>query len=498
MPRGPRAARKELGTGPVTRSALLTSYYPLRSQAGSVFQSPAIPAVPASPELLPSKPSECNQELSPVVSRDPPNKAERVPALSGSPSVDARDTRDTRDLQSLTVNVGISEGDPQVFTQTVNHQALESQTGELAGEFTEGPIGVPIQEAKGKHTPVNKPDTRAKKGVNSTNNTTSTSIIINMQTGQTADGLSGQVNQHIHQLTHQHIRQYAPTPSKEISGIIGTTGTTGSAIPVLPSLSADSDTNSFFSTLSTKADMDRMTATLQQVLREEFKEVKESLHSLTFRVDTIEQNQTAAEQKIATLEAKLAAQSQYLHNVRLQQDNLENRSRRNNLKIRGIPETTSAKELRPTVTVILNKILGRDSTADIELDRVHRIQGNAPLSDGRPRDTLCRVHFYIIKEEIIRKAWSLGTIDFNGATIQILPDLSKYTLQMRRSMKPLLDKLREEGATYRWGFPFSLHIQKGQQFFVLRAHTQLPDMFARLSMTPILLHDWTDTETGLI
>lgn len=120
------------------------------------------------------------------------------------------------------------------------------------------------------------------------------------------------------------------------------------------------------------------------------------------------------------------------------------------------------------------------------------------MSDGRPRDTLCRVHFYIIKEEIIRKAWSLGTIDSNGATIQILPDLSKYTLQMRRSMKLLLDKLREEGATYRWGFPFSLHIQKGQQFFVLRAHTQLPDMFTRLSMTPILLHDWTDTETGLI
>lgn len=105
--------------------------------------------------------------------------------------------------------------------------------------------------------------------------------------------------------------------------------------------------------------------------------------------------------------------------------------------------------------------------------------------------------FILSKEEIIRRAWSLGTIDYKGATIQILPDLSRYTLQMRRNMKPLLEKLCEEGATYRWGFPFSLHIQKDQQFFVLHTHTQLPDMFAKLSMTPIALSDWTHTETGL-
>lgn len=141
----------------------------------------------------------------------------------------------------------------------------------------------------------------------------------------------------------------------------------------LSALLADSDTRSFLSTLSTKADMDRMTLTLQQVLREEFREVKDSLHSLSSRADTMEQTPISTDQKIATLEATLTIQSQHLHALRLQQDDLENRSRRNNLKLWGIPEATTVRELCPTVATILNKILGRDPAAAMELDRVHRI-----------------------------------------------------------------------------------------------------------------------------
>lgn len=57
---------------------------------------------------------------------------------------------------------------------------------------------------------------------------------------------------------------------------------------------ADSDTRSFLTTLSTNTDMDHMTLTLQ-VLREEFREVKYSLHSLTSRVDTMESSQISTD-----------------------------------------------------------------------------------------------------------------------------------------------------------------------------------------------------------
>lgn len=99
--------------------------------------------------------------------------------------------------------------------------------------------------------------------------------------------------------------------------------------------------------------MNCMTLTLQQVLREEFREVKDPLHSLSSRVDTIELIQVSTDQKMATLGAKLIAQSQHL-----QQDDLENRNRRNNLKLPGIPEATTVIEFCFTVTAMINKILG--------------------------------------------------------------------------------------------------------------------------------------------
>ncbi|XP_018407835.1 PREDICTED: uncharacterized protein C16orf59 homolog [Nanorana parkeri] len=62
------------------------------------------------------------------------------------------------------------------------------------------------------------------------------------------------------------------------------------------------------------------------------------------------------------------------------------------------------------------------------------------------------------KEEIIRQAWRHGSSDFDGATIRIMPDLSRHTLRMRRLVRPLLDQIRSASATYRWGHPFHLII----------------------------------------
>lgn len=42
---------------------------------------------------------------------------------------------------------------------------------------------------------------------------------------------------------------------------------------------------------------------------------------------------------------------------------------------------------------------------------------------------ICTIHHYNQKETIIHKAWETGAVDFAGATVKILPDLSKATLQ---------------------------------------------------------------------
>lgn len=77
----------------------------------------------------------------------------------------------------------------------------------------------------------------------------------------------------------------------------------------------------------------------------------------------------------------------------------------------------------------------------------------------------------------MRKAWNMGSVDFFGASIHLYPDLSRNTLYMRRVVRPLLDLIRQAGASYTWGHPFSIKVTRGDGRFTLSDPDQLPDFF---------------------
>lgn len=96
-----------------------------------------------------------------------------------------------------------------------------------------------------------------------------------------------------------------------------------------------------------------------------------------------------------------------LFHLKFKMEEGEDKSRRNNIKQRGVPETIAGQDLCITVVAILNMLLGLDPTTPIELDRVHRIQefrADRPDRPNRPRDILCQVNFLRKKEEIMRRA----------------------------------------------------------------------------------------------
>lgn len=163
---------------------------------------------------------------------------------------------------------------------------------------------------------------------------------------------------------------------------------------------------------------------------------------------------------------------------------MEDRSHRNNLRLRGLPEATGPEDLADTAVAIFRSLPG------IELDRIHRALGPKPTDPLRPRDVVCRVHHYVHKELILRKAWESEDRELDGATVKILPDLSRATLQRRAILKPPLDLAKRKGATYRWGYPLSATFRKNQRSFTLRKPDALPALFTFLDAEPIEIPNW--------
>lgn len=106
------------------------------------------------------------------------------------------------------------------------------------------------------------------------------------------------------------------------------------------------------------------------------------------------------EVRITQLERAQLIHQDQLAEVQLHVEDLENWSRQNNLRIRGLQEATGPENLLETVRAILHRILEPDPPANLEFDRVHRALGPKPVDPEHPRDVICHLHRYTQKSRL--------------------------------------------------------------------------------------------------
>ncbi|CAH2285191.1 Hypothetical predicted protein [Pelobates cultripes] len=136
-------------------------------------------------------------------------------------------------------------------------------------------------------------------------------------------------------------------------------------------------------------------------------------------------------------------------------EDLINRSRRNNIKIRGIPETRDEGPVQNLVLEIFRPLLPDIPEPRWEIDRAHRLSGGPRRNDERPRDIIVRFHYHSTKDAVVRKCRGMEAI-YREKVLQIFQDLSPSTLLKRRQWKPIADHLRLNHIPFAWGHPFKL------------------------------------------
>ncbi|KAJ1137577.1 hypothetical protein NDU88_003975 [Pleurodeles waltl] len=138
------------------------------------------------------------------------------------------------------------------------------------------------------------------------------------------------------------------------------------------------------------------------------------------RVSEVEDGQT----QLATSHVKL---NKELNSLRLKVDDLEARSRRNNLRTVGVAESTTIDNMEGFIERLLVQLLGRTTFSDLfVVERAHRSLATHPPPGAPPRPIIARLLNYRDGDAALRRARQLKTLHYEGMTVSLYP---YFTLQ---------------------------------------------------------------------
>lgn len=123
------------------------------------------------------------------------------------------------------------------------------------------------------------------------------------------------------------------------------------------------------------------------------------------------------------------------------------RSRRNNIQIRGFPDSIS--DLHTEIPALHSTLVPDLPSSQMLLDRVHRALGPKPQG-GPPKDIVAKLHYFRAKEAIM----SSPGLEYKGHKYSLYADLASLTIQCRKQLKHITAALLFHRIKYRWVYPF--------------------------------------------
>ncbi|KAJ1192044.1 hypothetical protein NDU88_001356 [Pleurodeles waltl] len=125
-------------------------------------------------------------------------------------------------------------------------------------------------------------------------------------------------------------------------------------------------------------------------------------------------------------------------------EDLENKSRRSNIRIRGVPVQAIVGPLKGFVIRLFKYVGPALDDQDIIPDRTHWT-GHPFQTPGQPQDILTCLHHYKEKEQILTTVRDKNAIDFEGHKLYLFQDLSRWALQRQHALRPVTTLLQGRG-----------------------------------------------------
>lgn len=120
------------------------------------------------------------------------------------------------------------------------------------------------------------------------------------------------------------------------------------------------------------ADLRSIAEDIKATLSSAISNLQSEVRAMNSRVDEAEKTAQKHSRDLRRLHATTSSHTSTLLNMTRKMEDLDNRRRRHNLRVHGLPESFEPPVLEATVTAFFNTLLGRTPGAQISIERLHR------------------------------------------------------------------------------------------------------------------------------
>lgn len=188
--------------------------------------------------------------------------------------------------------------------------------------------------------------------------------------------------------------------------------------------------------------------------------MQQNFTGLKSTVAEMEQSLSTCTDDIVALQTKVDFLAKEVVKLENKCDDLESRSRRQNIRIIGVPEEDPNSASAACVSQLLKEVFQLEKEPLV--DRAHRVLLPKPRPGDRPRAIVARLHYYSDCLCILRKAKELQRIKIRGMAISVFPDHTPKTARARAAFNEVRRLLRDiEGVRFGLLHPARLRITYG-------------------------------------
>ncbi|XP_069077648.1 dynein axonemal heavy chain 11-like [Pleurodeles waltl] len=197
-------------------------------------------------------------------------------------------------------------------------------------------------------------------------------------------------------------------------------------------------------------------------------EIREACEALERKLDLLSLRTQALEDTVGTMKEEIE-----VHKVDIQAfkdseqalqsklEQLENSSRRKNMRVLHVPEGAEGDDLKAFSVSLLKSVPSlEESEEEIARDipRIHRDPFRKNPNNSKPRKILINFLTCGLKEKILSKALKLRTIKAQDFSFEIKLDLSRITINRQWELGQRLEEFRLLGASAQLKFPATLKV----------------------------------------